>query len=286
MIYVLYSVLCSVSVSVLLKWARKNSIDTTQMIFWNYPVAAVLTYYFFKPALAFSEISHAPWSVFVALAILLPTIFIALSASIRRAGLVKTEIAQRLSLVIPLVAAFLLFGENPTTGSTIGIIVGFIAIVLSIGWHKGGPASHRRNTWLFALIVFVGYGVIDVLFKTVAQANMSYTTAMFVIFCMALVVALVILCYRRFAKNHRLTWTALFWGLFLGALNFGNILFYMRAHRALPDQPSIVFTGMNIGVISLGALVGVLFFNEKLSLLNKIGFTLAILAVLIIAYYL
>jgi len=41
---------------------------------------------------------------------------------------------------------------------------------------------------------------------------------------------------------------------------------------------------MNIGVIALGALVGVFVFNEKLSLLNKIGMALAIVAVLVIAY--
>ncbi|MNT82988.1 hypothetical protein D3C72_2227960 [compost metagenome] len=58
----------------------------------------------------------------------------------------------------------------------------------------------------------------------------------------------------------------------------------MKAHRALPENPSVVFTGMNIGVISLGALIGVLFFKERLSLLNYIGIALSIVSVLIIAY--
>jgi drug/metabolite transporter (DMT)-like permease len=58
----------------------------------------------------------------------------------------------------------------------------------------------------------------------------------------------------------------------------------MKAHRALPDSPSLVFTGMNIGVIAVGALVGVFLFKEKLSKYNKIGVLLAIISVLLIAF--
>jgi len=77
---------------------------------------------------------------------------------------------------------------------------------------------------------------------------------------------------------------AVFWGMLLGGFNFANILFYMKAHRALPDNPSIVFTGMNIGVITVGALVGVVVFKEKLSVLNVVGLFLAMVSVAVLAY--
>jgi multidrug transporter EmrE-like cation transporter len=41
---------------------------------------------------------------------------------------------------------------------------------------------------------------------------------------------------------------------------------------------------MNIGVIVVGALVGMLVFREKLSTLNKIGLLVAILAIVIIYF--
>jgi drug/metabolite transporter (DMT)-like permease len=41
---------------------------------------------------------------------------------------------------------------------------------------------------------------------------------------------------------------------------------------------------MNIGVIAVGALVGVFLFKEKLSKYNKIGVLLAIISVLLIAF--
>src|SRR3546814_6848946 len=53
-------------------------------------------------------------------------------------------------------------------------------------------------------------------------------------------------------------------GLALGLLNFGNIYFYIRAHQVFPENPTLVFSAMNIGVISLGTLVGAGLFKEKL----------------------
>jgi hypothetical protein len=44
--------------------------------------------------------------------------------------------------------------------------------------------------------------------------------------------------------------------------NFGNILFYLKAHQAFADNPSTVFAAMNMGVIILGSL-GILVFKEK-----------------------
>ena len=73
-------------------------------------------------------------------------------------------------------------------------------------------------------------------------------------------------------------------GWILGVANFGNILFYLKAHQALAGKPSTVFSAMNIGVVTLGAIVGLLIFKEKLSALNKLGIVLAIVAIVIIAY--
>src|SRR5690606_15094400 len=109
-------------------------------------------------------------------------------------------------------------------------------------------------------------------------------SAMFIIFAMAMLVAFGMLLYFLGVEKQRFSIPAVGYGIVLGTFNFCNILFYMKAHRALPENPSVVFTGMNIGVISLGALVGVLFFKERLSRLNYLGIVLSMVSVLIIAY--
>ena len=55
MIYLLASILCSVSVSVLLKLARKNKIDVAQAVAVNYIVAVALTAWVLKPRFEQSE---------------------------------------------------------------------------------------------------------------------------------------------------------------------------------------------------------------------------------------
>lgn len=299
MLYVLISVLCSVTVSVILKLARQYSVDTTQIIVWNYPMAVLLTYLFFQPDMEVLTTANAevPWLTYLMLALLLPGIFLMLSQSIRDTGIVKTEIAQRLSLFIPLIAAFFLFDEQFNVGLGSGVAVGLLAILCSIGWHKQGSsataavisnplaiASPNRMIWIYPLAVFLGYGIIDIFFKQLTRVtHVPYTTSMFVVFMLAMLIAFSYLLYVFLYDRARVSQRAILWGLVLGAFNFSNILFYMRAHRALPDNPSLIFTGMNIGVIALGALVGVLFFNEKLSLLNKIGLFLALASIVIIA---
>jgi len=104
------------------------------------------------------------------------------------------------------------------------------------------------------------------------------------VFLIAMFVAFLFMIYFLAVEKQAFSVKSLVLGIVLGFFNFGNILFYMKAHRAIPENPSIVFTGMNIGVISVGAVVGVLLFKERLSVINKIGLALAIISVLIITY--
>lgn len=288
MIFVLFSVICSVTVAVLLKVAKQNSIETKQVIVWNYPVAVALCYFVLQPDLLAFSWKNLPLSLYGALAALLPGMFICIALSIRYSGLVKTEVAQRLSLFIPLLASFFLFNEQLHGNKALGIGVGLLAIVCSFSWQKAGISAGNisgRYGSLYPLLVFIGMGIIDILFKQVAlHGTVPYVSAMFIIFAMAMLVAFGMLLYFLGVEKQRFSIPAVGYGIVLGTFNFCNILFYMKAHRALPENPSVVFTGMNIGVISLGALVGVLFFKERLSRLNYLGIVFSMVSVLIIAY--
>lgn len=285
MYFVLISVFCSVTVAVMLKYARSISIDTRQIIVWNYPAAVLLTYLFFKPDFTAVSFTALPWILYLPVSIILPSLFVILSLSLRYAGLVQTEIAQRISLVLSLTAAVWIFEEAFSVGRIVGIVLGFVSILFLIGWQRGESKAGSLGKIVYPLLVFVGYGMIDILFKKVAMNQVvPYTTAMFVMFSGALLVGFIYLLYILLVEKSAFSLKSGLWGLALGTFNFGNILFYMKAHQVLSDSPSIVFTGMNIGVITLGSLIGVWFFNEKLSLFNKIGVFFAVIAVLLIAY--
>lgn len=285
MFYVLLSVICSVSVSVLIKFARHKGVDTLQMLVWNYPTAVLLAYFIFSPDLSSIHLDEIPYSIFLPLSFLMPALFVCIAYSIRYTGIIKTEVAQRLSLFIPLLAAYFLFGETIGWGKLGGIALGFIAILLCLSWTPIQDASEHKKFLIYPMIVFVGMGVIDVLFKRLSQwEGIPYGTLLFLVFFGALVFAFLYYCYLLWIRKNRLDRRSVYWGVGLGLLNFGNILFYLKAHQNIPDNPSIVFTSMNIGVIVLGALAGLVLFGEKLSNLNKLGILIAILSVIIITY--
>ncbi len=283
MIYIVLSICFSVAVSVMLKLARRYHIDIYQAVTWNYSIAIILTWIFLKPDL--HHLSSAPVVTYSVLALLLPALFVILGISVRLSGIVRTDIAQRLSLFIPIIASFLLFQDKLTLVKSIGIVLAFIAIICTIPWHKKGESKPMAtNSLVYLLIVFVGMGVIDVLFKQIAALKaIPYSTSLFIVFVLAFIFSLIGLLYQVFTGKMRFSWPHIFIGWVLGIANFGNILFYLKAHKALANQPSTVFSAMNIGVIVAGALVGIIIFKEKLSLLNKAGLAMAIIAIVVIA---
>jgi multidrug transporter EmrE-like cation transporter len=283
MLFVLLSICCSVIVSIMLKLAKRYHVDVLQAVTWNYSTAILLTWLIFKPQL--TNLSAAPIYNFAALGLLLPILFVVLATSVKLTGIVRTDIAQRLSLFIPIVATYFVFGEQLSALKIIGIAIGFAAIICSIPWQKGRGSKATSGSWLYLLIVFVGMGLIDVLFKQLATFKaVPYTTSLFIVFVLAFICSLILLIIKIARGKTKFSFPHILIGWALGAVNFGNILFYLKAHKALANQPSTVFTAMNIGVIIMGTLVGLVIFKEKLSTLNRVGIFLALAAIVVITY--
>lgn len=282
MLYIVLSICCSVCVAVFLKIARRFDMSIQQIINWNYLSALSLCYLAFTPTS--ESINHAaPWKFYLPLMVLLPTVFVVMALSVKYVGIVKTDIAQRLSLFIPIIASVFIFHETIGILKLIGLSVGFLAIFLTL--NKYSEDSNKTKMWIFPLIVLLGFGVIDILFKQIAlNASIPFTTSLFVIFCGAFLIATLITICSLIAKRTKLAAKNFFFGMLLGVLNFGNIFFYLKAHKALSSNPSTVFATMNFGVIILGSFIGILFFKEKISKINYIGIALALLAVVIITY--
>lgn len=280
MIYILLSVICSVTVAILLKLAKRYQINIMQAVTVNYFTALTLCFLLFKPEVNLITPS-APWPIYIALAILLPSIFLVLAASVKKLGIVKTDVAQRLSLFIPILAAYFIFEEGFNQYKLIGLGLGFLAILLT--FIRKSDMEKKSSNWIYPIAVFLGFGIIDVLFKQIAlYKTIPYTTSIFTVFTMAFLVSLALVSYFVITKKTKLQLVNLACGLILGLFNFGNILFYMKAHKALSENPSTVFAAMNLGVIVVGSLVGILVFKEKLSKLNYVGIGLALVAVIFI----
>ena len=284
MFNLIIAVLCSVAVSVLLKVARKRHIEIQQAIAFNYLVALSLSWFLLKPdfkGLEFTDFiaqsENTP--IFLALGILLPSVFIIMSKAVEFAGIVRSDAAQRLSLFLPILAAFLIFHETLSQSKVVGIVLAFVGLFCLLS--KSNQQSTVAFRGILGLVgVWFGYGIIDILFKQVAKSGGAFPTTLFIAFSLAACIMFIYLLFKRTQWNV----ASVVGGIILGVLNFFNILFYIKAHQSFGSNPTLVFAGMNIGVICLGTITGALIFKEKISKVNWLGIVFSLCAIFCLYY--
>lgn len=272
---------CSVLVSIVLKYLKAKGFDVFQMIAWNYLSASILCFYWFKTDITHISFNHTPWWLILILAILLPSIFLCLAKSLQFAGILKTEIAQRLAVILSLLAAYFIFGEQFSQIKLLGVGLGIIAILAIIIGQATEKASKGLNlkSALFLFSVWAGYAAIDVLLKYSSSLGLQSAVTLNLAFIGAFILSIAYIAITQpnwQPKN-------IFTGLVLGVLNFANIALYVKAHMMFKETPAIVFAGMNILVVVLGVLSGVIFFKEHLQAYTWIGLVSGIVAVLCLA---
>lgn len=271
----LAAIFCSLAVSVLLKLARSHKLKIAQSILINYAVASLLCLLLLKPDLGLLASPSIHWLLLLGLGTLLPTVFLIMARAVSLAGIALSDAAQRLSLFIPLLMAFLLFGERFNTYKLAGIALAIVALACLV-YRPSTPKHHKASHGMLTLLgVWLGYGIIDVLFKQLAKTGAAFSSSLLASFMLAGLLLFAWLVIRRVCWHL----PSLFAGIALGLLNFGNIYAYIRAHQSFPDNPTLVFTAMNTGVIVLGALTGTLVFGERLNRVNLLGMVLALASI-------
>jgi drug/metabolite transporter (DMT)-like permease len=257
---------------------RQREIGIEQAVTWNYFAASVLCFIILKPSFASVFTSQTPWVSLLTLSALLPTLFLVMATAVKDAGIVRSDIAQRLSLLLSLTAAYLLFQETISVRKGLGIGLGLLAVISILSRPERQLARSAGAVWPL-LGVFVGYALVDVLLKSIALRGTAIPSALLLTFALTFFGMFL----WQWQKRRTFLCTDVIAGIGLGTLNFGNIIFYIKAHRALPTSPAVVFATMNIGVVVAGTFVGTLFFRERASLLNRIGIGLSVLAIAVIA---
>ncbi len=276
MLLIALAVLCSVSVAVLLKLALRAGLDLGAMILWNYVAAGALCLLVLRPSLNPANVHPLA----LALGVLLPGLFLATGRAVGGAGIVRADIAQRLSLVLSSLAAFWLFHDRPTVWKLVGLSLGLVAMAGILARPRGARGSGGGVGWLAAL--WVGYAAVDVLLKQLAIEGANFPTTLQFSFAVALLCMLLAQMRRKDRAVARRVPDATA-GLALGLLNFGNIDFYIRAHQTLAGSPAMVFATMNIGVVVLAALVGIGVFGERTTAGNRASIALACVAIVVLA---
>lgn len=282
MVFLLLAIALSTTILLLFRYFKQWEVDNLQAIVANYLFAAVVGFLAYPGELSVSGILQRPWfpiSLFLGFSFI--AVFFLFAWSSQKAGVAVTAVASRMSVIIPVIGGFILFGEQATALKLSGIAIAMPAFYLT--FKKGKGQKLLSWTILLPLTIFLGAGFNDLLMKYTdfhfLKNDLFLLLAM--IFFIAMVFGLAMLLFRLAGDQLRLSTKSLMAGMLLGAVNFASTYFMFRSMEFFDS--SVMYPLMNIGVVTTAALAEFLLFGEKPSWTNVIGISLAVVAIIFIA---
>ncbi len=291
MIYLLLSIACSTGIMLLFKTFSKYGISTFQAIVINYWVCVISGLFLLPDISVFFNSYQQVWFPY---AILLGLAFISsfnlIAVATQKSGITVTTIATRTSMVLPVMAAFYLYGDSITTTKILGIVLAIVAVFLTA--IKSEKVKTEKNAaqiffLLLPFIVFFIAGGIEILFNYtqiyfLKDANKDVAPFLIYAFGFAGLVGSFIVGYDLFKNKKQIITKDVLAGIILGVPNYFSAFFFVLALSHSGFESSVVIPLNNIGVVIASALGAWYVFKEKLSTINLVGLFCAVVAILLI----
>ena len=282
---IIYTILLFNVLIIVFKMFEKYKVDNLQALIVNYITAGFCSYLFLETDFSLNYILESDWLYHsMIIGALFIIIFNFYAFGIQKAGVAVTTVANRMSLIIPVCAALILYPEENTFTLIKGIAF-FLALTgIYLSSTKGGKLSFDKKYLWLIILVFVGQGISDSIFNDFAQKFPNEGNYLFfmVLFFMASISGILILSGRSIRTRSPLQLKSIFWGVIFGIPNFFSLVFLLKALGSISS--SIVFPIVGMGVVISSSLIGLLLFQEKLTRSNWIGILLSICAIYIFSY--
>ena len=273
---------------VIFKFFHKFNIDNLQALIINYLIAGSCSLYFSQRHFSIAHVLKADWIFHaIAVGVLFITTFNFYAKGTQKVGIAITTIANKLSLFVPVGFALLLYPNEETL--TFAKVFGFILAIAGIYFSatkRKKLSFDIRYLWLI-IFVFAGQGIADTIFnhaqKTVvndAEKGLFLMTLLFI----ASLSGVIMLLGKSIKKPKPLKVKNLVGGIVLGIPNYITLIFFFNSLESSGLAASQVFPVISMGIVAVSALVGLIFFKEKLTLFNWIGIAFALLSIYIITF--
>jgi len=289
-LYLITSILLSTGIFVLFQRFQHWGVHTFQAIVINYGVAALLGWNLAGGWNQFKTVWPAQW---VIIALLMGGLFIYLfqliAKSTQSIGVTVTSIAAKLSMVIP-VALFLLFdpSDSLTWQKGMAISLSIPAIILT-SWKPEQRGKQRK--WLIPLIIFIGSGMIDLMFAGFSGSNfMTSVNDRYLFASLPLITAFICGMVWWLIKSGKssMNWfpnaSTIASGLTLGVINFGSLYFLLETYDKVSIDRSAVMPINNLGIILASSACSLAILKESLFRRNYIGLILGMLSILLLLW--
>jgi glucose uptake protein GlcU len=286
MIYLLFAITASTLILVSFKVFERLGIDSFTAITVNYIVGAIFGFNYISWDASASGIFSSDWFPLAALTgLILITGFVLFSISAQKAGVAITAISSRMAVVISVITGILVFGDSAGIVKIAGICLAILAFYMTLKKEKNERPP--LSVLLLPLAVFLFMGLNDIILKVTQYyfiginndtELVSYAATSFLF---GFLIGIPVSAYRYFVKHHPVKVKAIGAGIVLGLLNWFSTYYLLKGLEVI--EVSIFIPLLNISVVTISALIGVLAFTEKLSLINRIGIATAIIAIIFIA---
>ena len=282
MIDLLLSVLFASSLFVILKYFERFQINNFQAIVVNYFVAFFMGFLLSDEMVSVSFIVTKSWFFgSVILGILFITIFNVTALIAQKGGLSVASVAGKMSLVIPVLFGIIVYKESFSFFKFIGIILALLAVFLTS--KKNNGVAFNKSILLLTFILFLGAGIIDTLVKYIEKNYVATDELIYYIattFLIAGSIGITILIYQLIFKKKSILFKNIVGGIVLGIPNYFSLYFLIKALQHQTLESSTVFTINNVLIVLVTSLLGIVLFKEYLSVKNKIGILLSIIAIM------
>jgi drug/metabolite transporter (DMT)-like permease len=266
----------------------KYEINNLQALIVNYFVAGSLSLYFSEQNFSLDYILSSSWIYHaIVIGVLFIVTFNLYATGTQKVGIAITTIANKLSLLIPVGVALILYpNEQISYLKIIGFILAIVGIYLSSTQQKK-LAFDKKYIWLIVL-VFIGQGIADAIFNNAQKTVVDEADKGLFFMCLLFIAGfsgIIILLGQSIKEKPQLKYKNIFAGILFGLPNYITIILFFGALENSGLAATQVYPIISMGVIIISAFVGLILFKERLSLRNWIGLGFAILSIFIITNY-
>jgi len=199
-------------------------------------------------------------------------------------GITTTNIANKLSLIIPVAFSVLLYHDHLGPLNIAGIILAFPAVYFTV--RAQGQQQGMANVWA-PVVLFLGSGLLDTLVKYTQYSFLPAPDAqaifLVVAFGAAGAIGFIVLFFQLMRGKVKWQWRALLMGVLLGVPNFFSIYFLVRFLNTGIMQSAVAIPVNNLSIVMFTTLMAIVLFKEKLSPSRILGLVLSVFAILLIA---
>ena len=278
MIYLILAIACSALISIFMKLSEKKRQSETGMLIFNYVACVVFAWVLSPNANPFTQTKGLGITFLIGAisGVLYLVSLVMQQQNIKRNGVILSSTFMKLGVIVSVLIAIVIFGEQPQLKQIIGIVLAVGAIVV-FNFDKEGMKGNKN--FLMLILLLIAGGVCDSMiniFKNVGPAALS-DAYLFLNFLFALICAVILL----FIRKEKIGWWDVLFGVLVGIPNYLSSRFVMLALNDL--DAVIVYPIYSIATLVVIGVVGMIAFKEKMTVAKGIGLAIVVGALVLLS---